>query len=139
MWFISLGWNKLPHDGAYNMPELSLRDLEFNKQIGIIIRNRRMLLGITLERMAEHLEVNRAQAQKYENGTNRIPVGRLFSMCAILGCTIKEVMEEVSKSDILTPVPFNRQLSLLIESARDITDPKHLEALLELTRTFSEK
>lgn len=45
-----------------------------SKEIGGRIKNRRIELGISQEKLAEVLDVTYQQVQRYENGTNRLNV-----------------------------------------------------------------
>lgn len=53
--------------------------------IGKRIRIRRMLLGVSQEKLGEVLGVTFQQIQKYEKGANRISAGRLQHIGSILG------------------------------------------------------
>lgn len=56
----------------------------FYQDLGRNLRVTRIAAGISQGEVAEHLQVTFQQVQKYEAGTNRIPVDRLVSLSAFL-------------------------------------------------------
>jgi transcriptional regulator with XRE-family HTH domain len=67
-------------------------------QVGNRVRLRRMLIGMSQERLGELLGLTFQQVQKYEKGVNRIGAGRLFEVSRILGVPIDYFYEGVSAS-----------------------------------------
>ena len=65
-------------------------------QVGNRVRLRRMLVGMSQERLGELLGLTFQQVQKYEKGVNRIGAGRLFEVSRILGVTIEYFYEGVN-------------------------------------------
>ena len=59
-----------------------------DKHVGKQLKNRRTLLGMSQEKLAESVGVTFQQVQKYERGTNRVSASRLFSFSKILGVSI---------------------------------------------------
>lgn len=64
-------------------------------QVGTRVRIRRMLIGMSQERLGELLGLTFQQVQKYEKGVNRIGAGRLFDVSRILGVPIDYFYEGV--------------------------------------------
>jgi transcriptional regulator with XRE-family HTH domain len=64
-------------------------------QVGNRVRIRRMLIGMSQERLGELLNLTFQQVQKYEKGVNRIGAGRLFDVSRILGVPIDYFYEGV--------------------------------------------
>jgi transcriptional regulator with XRE-family HTH domain len=64
-------------------------------QVGNRVRIRRMLIGMSQERLGELLSLTFQQVQKYEKGVNRIGAGRLFDVSRILGVPIDYFYEGV--------------------------------------------
>src|ERR1700741_1113010 len=58
-------------------------------QVGNRVRIRRMLIGMSQERLGDLLGLTFQQVQKYEKGVNRIGAGRLFEISRILGFSIQ--------------------------------------------------
>ncbi len=59
-----------------------------DKHVGTQLRNRRSLLGLSQEKLADAVGVTFQQVQKYERGTNRVSASRLFSFSKILDVSI---------------------------------------------------
>ena len=55
-----------------------------DKHVGSRVRMRRMMLGMSQEKLADRLGVTFQQVQKYEKGRNRIGAGRLQHISHIL-------------------------------------------------------
>jgi transcriptional regulator with XRE-family HTH domain len=58
---------------------------EIDAYVGLRMRRRREVLGISQGRLGRHLGLTFSQVQKYEKGTNRIGAGRLYQIAAYLG------------------------------------------------------
>ena len=56
--------------------------------VGSRVRFRRMLLGISQQRLADELGITFHQVQKYEKGLNRITAGRLYQIAALLAVEV---------------------------------------------------
>ena len=65
-------------------------------QVGTRVRLRRMLIGMSQEKLGELLGLTFQQVQKYEKGVNRIGAGRLFQVAHILGVPIDYFYEGVN-------------------------------------------
>lgn len=64
--------------------------------IGARIRKRRMLLGMSQEKLGDALGVTFQQIQKYERGTNRISAGRLQNIGEVLSVPAAYFFEGLS-------------------------------------------
>ncbi len=62
--------------------------------VGSRVRFRRMLLGMSQERLGEQLGLTFQQVQKYEKGTNRIGASRLYDLAKVLGVKVSFFYEE---------------------------------------------
>lgn len=63
--------------------------------VGSRVRLRRMLLGMSQEKLGERLGLTFQQIQKYEKGVNRIGASRLFDMARVLGVKVDYFYDEV--------------------------------------------
>jgi len=61
---------------------------DIDRHVGSRVRMRRMLIGMSQEKLGEALGLTFQQVQKYEKGTNRISASRLQQIAAALGVTI---------------------------------------------------
>jgi transcriptional regulator with XRE-family HTH domain len=66
--------------------------------VGSRVRLRRMLLGMSQERLGESMGLTFQQVQKYEKGVNRIGASRLFQISKILDVPVQFFFEEAPHS-----------------------------------------
>ena len=66
--------------------------------VGHRVRLRRMLVGMSQERLGELLGLTFQQVQKYEKGINRIGAGRLFEIAGILGVPVSFFYEDLDSA-----------------------------------------
>jgi len=66
--------------------------------VGSRVRLRRMLLGMSQERLGESMGLTFQQVQKYEKGVNRIGASRLFQISKILDVPVQFFFEEAPYS-----------------------------------------
>ena len=64
-----------------------------DKHVGTRVRMRRMLIGMSQEKLGEALKITFQQVQKYEKGTNRISASRLQQIANVLGVTVSFLYE----------------------------------------------
>jgi len=55
-----------------------------DKYVGNRVRMRRLMLGMSQQKLGNELGITFQQVQKYEKGTNRVAASRLQAMCDIL-------------------------------------------------------
>ncbi|MEC9369492.1 MAG: helix-turn-helix transcriptional regulator [Pseudomonadota bacterium] len=61
--------------------------------VGSRVRLRRMLLGMSQEKLGESMGLTFQQIQKYEKGANRIGASRLFHLSRVLGVPVQFFFE----------------------------------------------
>ena len=59
-----------------------------DKHVGSRVRMRRMMVGMSQEKLGEKLGITFQQIQKYEKGTNRIGASRLQQIANVLGVPV---------------------------------------------------
>ena len=64
--------------------------------VGSRVRLRRMLIGMSQEKLGELLGLTFQQVQKYEKGANRIGASRLFDISQILAVPVSYFFDDVS-------------------------------------------
>jgi transcriptional regulator with XRE-family HTH domain len=69
-----------------DMPKKQANPIDI--QVGNRVRIRRMLIGMSQERLGDLLGLTFQQVQKYEKGVNRIGAGRLFEVARILNVPV---------------------------------------------------
>lgn len=70
-----------------------------DQHVGSRVRLRRMLLGMSQERLGDSMGLTFQQVQKYEKGVNRIGASRLFQISKILDVPIQFFFEEAPQGD----------------------------------------
>src|SRR5207248_6869694 len=56
--------------------------------VGARIRERRIMLGLTQQQLADLIGVTYQQAHKYERGINRVSAGRLYEIAQVLSVPV---------------------------------------------------
>ena len=75
---------------------MTRRDPNFvDVHVGGRMRMRRLLLGMSQEKLGELLGITFQQVQKYEKGANRISASRLYYGAKILGVPVQFFFEEL--------------------------------------------
>ena len=70
---------------------------EVDGHVGRRVRERRLALGISQEKLGNALGISFQQVQKYEVGTNRVAAGRLWDMANILEVDVGYFFEGIQK------------------------------------------
>jgi len=120
-------------------------------QVGNRVRLRRMLVGMSQERLGEHLGLTFQQVQKYEKGVNRIGAGRLYQVAQILGVpinyfyegVIEQSAESIRNGDSSTPpvmefLSSGEGLQLTLAFMR-IKDSKVRKRVIDLVKSLAEE
>ena len=68
---------------------------EIDQIVGNKVREVRKSRGLTMKQLASHLGVSYQQVQKYEIGSNRIPVSRLATIAQLLGVSVGMFYDQV--------------------------------------------
>jgi transcriptional regulator with XRE-family HTH domain len=71
--------------------------------VGSRVRLRRMMLGMSQEKLGEHLGITFQQIQKYEKGTNRIGASRLQHIARVLTVPVAFFFEDAPGTPGETP------------------------------------
>ena len=67
-----------------------------NIRIGGHLRRLRLEAGLSLQDLANHLNVSHQQIQKYELGQNRLPLQVMPVLCDVLGVPVEMFLDGVS-------------------------------------------
>lgn len=65
---------------------------ELNQKLGAVIREKRVLLGLSQEVLGQRIGVTFQQIQKYEKGKNQVTFPRLVELAGALGTTAAELV-----------------------------------------------
>jgi transcriptional regulator with XRE-family HTH domain len=129
-----------------NIPEVSPRSAtNVDLHVGARVRERRVVIGWSQEKLAETLGLTFQQVQKYEKGINRIGASRLYEIARTLGVPISYFFDEIDEGVEHTPAssPIAEMLSTKdgVEMASAfcrITDMNKRRALLGVARAMGE-
>ncbi len=118
------------------------RALDVDHHVSLRIRQRRIMLGLTQQQMAELIGVTYQQAHKYETGINRISAGRLYQISQALGVDISYFFDDIDPDRDNKPKPAEMmpQQRMLLELARNfasIGNRKHQDAICNLARVLA--
>jgi transcriptional regulator with XRE-family HTH domain len=114
------------------------RPQDIDRHVGAKLRERRLMLGMTQQQMAELIGVTYQQAHKYEKGINRVAGGRLYAIAQALGVEVSYFFEGMSaEADALEPTPKQRLLLELTRNFTNITSLRQQEAICSLTRALA--
>jgi transcriptional regulator with XRE-family HTH domain len=124
--------------------------------VGSRVRLRRMVIGMSQEKLGERMGLTFQQIQKYEKGTNRIGASRLFQLSQILDVPVQFFFEDAPISMTARGAamaagfaePKTEAFLLDFLNSRDglelnrafvkITNPKVRKQVVELVRSFAE-
>jgi transcriptional regulator with XRE-family HTH domain len=67
-------------------------------QVGARVRMRRTIVGLSQEKLGEHVGLTFQQIQKYEKGTNRISASRMQQIAEALGVPVSYFFEGTEQS-----------------------------------------
>jgi transcriptional regulator with XRE-family HTH domain len=115
------------------------RPQDVDRYVGARIRERRILLGLTQQQMAELIGVTYQQAHKYEKGINRVAAGRLCGIAAALGVEVGYFYEGLQTGGGLVPSPSQRMLIDLARDYLNVPVPEHRAAIAALARALAEE
>ena len=110
---------------------------DIDRHVGLRIRERRVMLGLSQQQMADMIGVTYQQAHKYERGINRISAGRLFEISRVLNVPITFFYEGLEGHE---DANLGQRQRMCLELARNfsaIGNEKHQEALSQLARALA--
>ncbi len=115
------------------------RPQDVDRWVGQRMRERRVMLGLTQQQMAELIGVTYQQAHKYETGINRIAAGRLYLIAKTLGVDVGYFFEGLGDAADFKPSPQQRLLLELARSFAAVPSRRQQEALCALARVLAER
>jgi transcriptional regulator with XRE-family HTH domain len=105
--------------------------------VGRRIRERRVMLGLTQQQLAELIGVTYQQAHKYERGINRVSAGRLYEIARVLNAPITYFYEGLGENTPHPEAPRQRMLLDIARNFAEIKNEKHQEAISQLARVLA--
>ena len=113
------------------------RAQDIDRHIGVRVRQQRVMNGLTQHALADLIGVTYQQAHKYENGTNRIAAGRLYTIARVLGVEVGYFFEGLQSEPSTNHTLQQRVFLDLARNFRSIRERKHQEAICLLTRILA--
>ena len=113
------------------------RSTVIDDHVSARIHERRIMLGLSLQQLADPLGIPYQQAQKYERGLNRVSAGRLFEIARVLSVPVGFFYEGIGEEGVR---PVTQRERMMLEVARnfaDISNERHQEALTALARALA--
>jgi transcriptional regulator with XRE-family HTH domain len=121
--------------------------------VGSRVRYRRMIIGMSQEKLGEKMNLTFQQIQKYEKGTNRIGASRLFQLSKILDVPVgyffedafansapaRSMLHEPEQEGYLLDFLNSREGLDLNKAFSKIQDPKVRRRVIDLVRALSEE
>lgn len=119
-------------------PRGRARPQDVDRHVGARMRDRRIMLGLTQQQMADLIGVTYQQAHKYEKGINRIAAGRLYDVARALGVEVGFFFQGLDDEADFQPTVQQRMLLELARSFIAMPHRRHQEALCNLARALAD-
>jgi len=121
-----------------------------DKHVGTRVRMRRVMVGMSQEKLGEALGITFQQIQKYEKGTNRIGASRLQAAARILNVPVNFFFEGASDdpsmiggfadgqgSTYVSDESADAEGRQLVEAFRRIREPELRKRVIELVESMA--
>src|SRR5262245_44895492 len=141
--------------GEEGLDSPSRKTNQMDIHVGSRVRLRRMVIGMSQEKLGEKMGLTFQQIQKYEKGTNRIGASRLHQLSQIMdvpvGFFFEDAPHHMSRQSGAPGFAESKTEAFLLDflNSRDglelnrafvkITDPKVRKRVVELVRALSEE
>ena len=113
------------------------RTQDIDRYVGARIRERRIMLGLTQQQLADLIGVTYQQAHKYERGINRVSAGRLFEVAQVLSVPVNYFFDGLDQDNDRAISPRERMCLELARNFAQIPNERHQEALSQLARVLA--
>jgi transcriptional regulator with XRE-family HTH domain len=114
------------------------RSKDIDRHVGARMRQRRIMLGLSQQQMAEQIGVTYQQAHKYEKGINRVAAGHLYNIAQALGVDVGYFFEDLYSEKAFRATPQQRMMLELARNFNAIPSRRHQEELVSLARALAE-
>jgi transcriptional regulator with XRE-family HTH domain len=113
------------------------RTQDIDRYVGARMRERRIMLGLTQQQLADLIGVTYQQAHKYERGINRVSAGRLFEVAQVLSVPVNYFFDGLDQENERAISPRERMCLELARNFAQIPNERHQEALSQLARVLA--
>lgn len=107
-------------------------DVELDARLGVLLRQRRLELGMSQSTLGAKLRLTFQQIQKYERGANQISVGRLLQICRVLGTPVDYFLGDTTK-----PAGFAATDIKVTRTLSQVRNPRVKQAFLRLAKSIA--
>jgi transcriptional regulator with XRE-family HTH domain len=112
---------------------------DVDRHVGARLRERRIMLGLSLQKLAEALGLSFQQVYKYEGGINRVPSGHLYQIAQALGVDVGYFFEGTGGGSTFMPTQRQQRLWLVMaHNFNAISSLTYKQAVLLLARAMAE-
>jgi transcriptional regulator with XRE-family HTH domain len=125
------------YKGAAPPRRSTSRTQDIDRYVGARIRERRIMLGLTQQQLADLIGVTYQQAHKYERGINRVSAGRLFEVAQVLSVPVNYFFDGLEQESERPISPRERMCLELARNFAQIPNERHQEALSQLARVLA--
>jgi transcriptional regulator with XRE-family HTH domain len=113
------------------------RPNDVDRHVGARLRDRRIMLGLSQQQLAQPLGLSYQQVHKYERGINRVTSGRLYDLAQVLGVDVGYFFEGTGGGYMF--MRTQQRLALdFVRCVLAIPTRTHREGLALLARTLAE-
>ncbi|MGE5269292.1 MAG: helix-turn-helix domain-containing protein [Thiohalocapsa sp.] len=128
--------SELPYNAAASRrPAARTQDIDHH--VGARVRERRIMLGLTQQQLADLIGVTYQQAHKYERGINRVSAGRLYEIAQVLSVPVGYFFDGLEGQGSRAVSPRERMCLELARNFAQIPNERHQEALSQLARVLA--
>ncbi len=113
------------------------RTQDIDHHVGARVRERRIMLGLTQQQLADLIGVTYQQAHKYERGINRVSAGRLYEIAQVLSVPVGYFFDGLDGQVTRSVSPRERMCLELARNFAQIPNERHQEALSQLARVLA--
>jgi transcriptional regulator with XRE-family HTH domain len=113
------------------------RTQDIDRHVGARVRERRIMLGLTQQQLADLIGVTYQQAHKYERAINRVSAGRLFEIAQVLSVPVSYFFDGLAEDGERSITSRERMCLELSRNFAQIPNERHQEALSQLARALA--
>jgi len=129
--------SEAPARAAPSLRRSTSRTQDIDRHVGARIRERRIMLGLTQQQLADLIGVTYQQAHKYERGINRVSAGRLLEVAQVLSVPVNYFFDGLEQESERSISPRERMCLELARNFAQIPNERHQEALSQLARVLA--
>jgi transcriptional regulator with XRE-family HTH domain len=116
-------------------PTVTKRAIDVDRHVAARIRERRIMVGLTQQELADRVGITYQQLHKYERAINRISSGRLFEIARELNVAPSYFFDGLGETE--APVDVRQRMALELAKNAAAMSEQHLEALAAVTRALA--